>query len=180
MSLKRNIEGKYVFSINEERPGVITSWEILDAFSVGSSCCDDWLLIRNIENEKRACCFSFYSLRIWDTPDPINYPLDEVMAGLAEIETFANAFDYDREIEDGDSPYGWLSSEGRFYSLSCGEHDKFARIVFNGNERSLELAGWVKVLYDDFLMGERWLTPEQAHWLKQYFDEEDVEHFCRF
>lgn len=166
----------YVFSEDLDRPGALTAWSIVDKFE----SCGEYLVLKNVETGIRKCCFTYYDLKFWDTPDPINYPLDKVMAGLAEIQDLNEVLVYDRDLVEDEEPYGWLSPEGRFYHCQCGDHVMIARVVLGSSEFMLENHGWCKVLHDDFLTNGCYLTCEQAHWLKQHgFDEEDVDLFSR-
>ena len=171
------IIGKYVFSEEENKPEVLTAWKITDEFEdLG-----EYLVVENVSSGERKCCFVFYSLRIWDTSDPINYPLDEVKEGLAEIQNLNEVLKYKCELMEGELPYGWLSPTGEFFHCKFGGHIKMARIVLQSSEEMLENRGWVKVLYNEFLMKRGWLTPEQAQWLRRHnFNEEDINDISDF
>ena len=171
MLFREDLIGRYVFSKDPTRPEALTAWKILDKFEV----CGEYLLIQNVETGERKCCFTFYDLKWWDAADPINYPLEEVLAGIAEIQDLNDVLAYKKELPEGEEGYGWLSPTGEFFHCHCGDHILIGRIVLGMSELMLEARGWVKVLYDDFLF-YRYLTPEQARWLKQHgINEEDVD-----
>ena len=65
---------------------------------------------------------------------------------IVEAESFDN-LDYSYLIKP-DSPYGWISPEGRYYGCEYRDHGIVARRILKSNEYDLEQKGWVKVFRD--------------------------------
>ncbi len=88
------------------------------------------------------------------------------------------------------SPYGWLSTDGRFYGCKFAEHSKLAKFYLGSTEETLECTGWAKITYGGIAFGNRrnpengsmvlcstFFTAEQRSWLIQngfILDDDDI------
>ena len=77
---------------------------------------------------------------------------------------------------------GWLSPTGEWHPCETYEHTNYASRILNSSESRLENTGWVKITRSAMGIREQkiyWdlrhtLTPEQAHFLRPYFEENDI------